>query len=328
MKIKSSLKFFIYKTLYACKIQSLLLKKIQQQHFLPILSLHHVSPVSNPFWPSLHPVIFDQLLGYLNKHFSIVLFHELEHPTPKPKLILSFDDGYYDFIEYAMPILKKHGLRANQNIIPSQVLAEKPLWNIALYDFLNAAPASLIQKIHFPGFDAKQHQTLDKTQLGLKLSRALKNRPHTEREVIFNALEQNIFSQVKDYPRTRMINFQEIHQILAEQHEIGAHSYSHHSMEFESMEDFIQDFEQCRQFFKKQGLPELNTYAFPNGSYRSEQIDYLKANNIKYILLVEDHYAQRFNATYYRFNIAATTYEEAVFQALGIKHYLESKKKA
>ncbi len=325
MKLKTILKSIVYRAYYLGRYHNILYSRIKKNDFIPILSLHKISPERNSFWQPLHPSIFEKLIIHLKKQFEIVTLHELEQVVcKKPKLVLSFDDGYYDFIEYAMPILKKHQIKANLNIIPSQLMGEKALWNIAIYDFLNAAPVLLLKEIKFLNFDAKKlvRSHLNKTQFGLLISKTLKNLPSSERDPVIKHLEENFFSKLSNYPKTRMIRLNEIDSVISE-HEIGVHSYSHNSMEFETMEYFIDDFKKCQEFFIKNHFPLLDIYAFPNGSYRPEHISYLKKNNIDYILLVDNEYASC--SPYSRLNIAAYSQYEALFQALGIKSKMKVK---
>lgn len=309
-----------YRLAYFAQLQRFFLTYIRHREYMPILSLHSISPLPNPFWPPLKPKIFHDLLSYLKKNFLITTFHEYEHiDSHKPKLILSFDDGYYDFIEYAMPLLKKHHVRVNHNIIPSQLNGEKPLWNIALYDFLKAAPISLIKEISIAGIDVRHidNHLSSKIKLGLQISRVLKSLNIHEREKITTLLERHFFSRIDDYPKTRMIRLHEMNDIITE-HEVGAHSYSHNSMGNESMPYFEDDFDRCRNFFAKHQFPTLDIYAFPNGCGNQAQVEYLRKNNVKYILLVQDQYAKN-HSPYYRFNIGAFNRYEAIFQSLGIK---------
>ena len=325
--LKKALKSLGYRLCYGGKYDKRLLDHIKRNNLISILSFHQVSPSGNTFWPPLRPKVFDELLKYLKKHFEIVTLHELNLTTSKkPKLVLSFDDGYYDFIEYAMPILRKYGIRANQNVIPSQLLGEKPLWNIRLYDFLSAAPATLIREIHFPGFNASKiiKGSLSKLKFGLCISKALKFLSAEERSAIMKDLEENLFTKLDYYPITRMLRLNEMSEVLAE-HEVGVHSYSHDTMEKESMLRFSEDFKKCKDFFQKNNFPEMDIYAFPNGSYREEQITYLKENGVQYVLLSGDQYARPYQSPYHRFNIAGFSQFEAIFQALGIKHYLRNK---
>lgn len=299
-----------------------LLEKIRRERLVTVLNLHQVSPHENPFWSPLKPEIFDDLLLFLKENFEVVRFGEIHSAkSEKPLAVLSFDDGYYNFYEFAAPLLKKHALRANMNIIPSCVETGEPMWNIKLYDFLNSAPKTLIDEIDLPGFDHRLtgENSAAKVRYGLKISRFLKNRPRAEREELWQGIENLIDDS--DSPQTRMMNREEIREI-AETHEIGVHSFSHESMEFETDAFFESDFEKCRDYFEnKLGLP-LEIYAFPNGSYRAGQIEALREKGIRHILLVGEDYARRGADVFSRFTIYGASRIETRFQALGINKKL------
>jgi peptidoglycan/xylan/chitin deacetylase (PgdA/CDA1 family) len=299
-----------------------LLEKIRRERLVTVLNLHQVSPHENPFWSPLKPEIFEDLLFFLKENFEVSLFGEIpETKSEQPSAVLSFDDGYYNFYEYAAPLLKKYGLRANMNIIPSCVETGEPMWNIRLYDFLNSAPKKLIDEINLPGFEYRLtgENFAAKVQYGLKISRFLKNRPRLEREALWRPIEDLI--KTSDFRQTRMMNREEIREI-ADVHEIGVHSFSHESMEFETDAFFEDDFEKCADYFKnKLGLP-LETYAFPNGSYRDAQIAVLRARGIKHILLVGEDYAAKGETVFPRFTIYGSSKLETRFQALGFNKKL------
>ena len=294
-----------------------LLEKIRREDLLVVLNLHQVSPQQNPFWSPLHPQIFEDLLVFLKEIFEVVLFRDLQSAgSKKPKAILSFDDGYYNFIEYAAPLLEKHELRANMNVIPSCVESGEPMWNIKLYDFLNSAPKSLIDEINLPGFDyrLKDESYAGKVQYGLKISRFLKNRPRREREEFWGEIESAM--RKAEFRLTRMMNAEEIRQI-AGIHEIGVHSFSHESMEFEENGFFEDDLQKCLKYFDEKLALPLDIYAFPNGSFRPEQIEILRGYGIKYKLLVGEDYAKAGTDVFPRLTIYGSAKLENRFQALG-----------
>lgn len=294
-----------------------ILEEIRQNNYIVVLNLHQVSPHQNPFWGPLHPKIFDGLLSFLKRRFDVILFRELNQiESEKPLAILSFDDGYYNFVEYALPILEKHELRANMNIIPRCVESGEPMWNLKLYDFLNVAPKQLIDEIRLPGFtlSLRGESFTHKVKFGLEISRFLKNRSRAEREELWNGIEK--LMQKCDFPLTRMMNREEVKEIAKNQ-EIGVHSFSHESMGFEENSFFEEDLQKCLDYFGKKIQIPLETYAFPNGSYRTEQIEILRNKGIKHILLVDEDYARPNNNVFPRFTIYGSSTLEANFQGLG-----------
>src|SRR5688572_4084889 len=86
------------------------LRSLRAANALTILNLHRVGPPDDSTYPPLPPHLFDHLLGFVTRHFDVVTFGSLsESPMgQRPKLILSFDDGYADFATFAAPLLEKH----------------------------------------------------------------------------------------------------------------------------------------------------------------------------------------------------------------------------
>ena len=257
-----------------------------------VLNFHRVSVDMNPFWPAMQPSVFEEFTAYLSKHFHVCLLAELgEIKTEKPLAVLSFDDGYYDFVEYALPIISKYGMSANLNIIPECAESGRPIWNVRLYDLLRESDVELINRIQLPGFDVRLRDNDLRTKLryGLAISRFLKNRPRREREELWTHIEPLFNGEPKI--RTRMLTTDEIRQ-LPSCVELGVHSYSHESMGYESDDFFTADFEKCESYFLNSLNLPVSIYAFPNGSYKPSQVDLLRSRGVKHILLVDEEFAE------------------------------------
>lgn len=287
-----------------------------------MLNLHRVSPEPNDFYPPLHPRLLEQLVVFLARHFWLPTFGDdvWARVQDRPVAILSFDDGFHDFVEYAVPILEEHNIRANLNVIVGSVITGERPWTQQLNDFLWAAPRSLLEGIRLPGFGRRltSDAAEERARYGAALSRFLKERSRESRAPLWGQLE-SIMRQADVVEPTRMMNLDEVREVAA-RHEVGAHSYEHESMEYESMAYFEEDLRRCRESFERMLGRPLSVYAFPNGSYREEHIDRLRADpRIRAILLVGDRFARPAGPVYPRFNVSARTLGELRLEALGLK---------
>ena len=96
-----------------------LLRRIQREGLTLLLNLHRISPEPNDFYPPLHPRDFEALVRFFLGQLHITTLAGLAALKPhEPAVVFSFDDGFLDFVEYAMPILAKYNIVANLNIIP------------------------------------------------------------------------------------------------------------------------------------------------------------------------------------------------------------------
>jgi peptidoglycan/xylan/chitin deacetylase (PgdA/CDA1 family) len=93
---------------------------------------------------------FDRQVACLKSHFTVVGIDELcayatGTPLPPNPVAITFDDGYLDGYEYALPILARHGCKAIF-FVPTRFITERRMywWDRAAY-FLKATTES---KIH------------------------------------------------------------------------------------------------------------------------------------------------------------------------------------
>jgi peptidoglycan/xylan/chitin deacetylase (PgdA/CDA1 family) len=295
-----------------------LYRRIRRARPLVVLNPHQVRPEPNPFWSPLHPRLFEELLRFVSGRFFVTTFANAhQNDTDRPSLILSFDDGYHDYLEHAVPLLEKFGLPSNQNVIGDCVVTGRAPAIVRVCDFLNQAPRSLIDELELPGFGRRLGGEGDRerTVYGLALCAFLKSRPRAEAAPLWEIVEAHM-RRLDRFRPSRMMTAGEIRQVV-DRHEIGAHSYSHDSMEYETLATFGEDFERCAAVFRDQLSLPLTIYAFPNGSYRPCQVEWLRSRGVEHVLLVGDDYARTGERTYRRFNYYASSTGEARFRALG-----------
>lgn len=301
------------------RFEERLLDGIRKARHVVVLNLHRVSPARNDFYPPLHPEQLDRLVGFLKDRFVLTTFGGLaDVPPGAPAAILSFDDGFHDFVEHAMPVLARHGVRANQNVIASSVLTGKPPWTQRLNDGLAAAPVSLLREIQLPGWTLRPpgDDPRARARYGAALGAYLLERDHTERRPLLASLDAVLGRT--DTTATRMMDARDVRE-AAESHEIGIHSFAHDPMGVEEIGYFREDVERCDGFFRDTLGKPFDIYAFPNGSYRPEQIGLLERRGTKAILLVGDRYAARGRPVYPRFNIGAREPALIRLEALGFR---------
>lgn len=274
-----------------------------------ILNLHRVAPDDGSGYRPLAPELFNELLGFVSRRFHLATIAALEQPAPRdrPRMILSFDDGYRDFFTHAMPILARHELRVNHNLIPAAIeRGEAPL-NVVAQDFLGRAPIELVRRLDVPGFD----RPITRNGSGA-LSRFIKYKPHTERQALATYLWPQ-FRAWAEFVPTPVMTLDEA-RAVAEHHEIGAHSFHHDSMESESDDHLRADVRACRAWFKRHMALDPVIYAFPNGSCRPEQIAIAHEEGMRHVLLVGERFVDR---EAYRFTFDARGRAEMRFKASG-----------
>ena len=299
-----------------------LLEKIRADGALVILNLHKVSPQKNPYYPALNPKHFETLLQFVTRHFDIVTFGDLQgyvRTSEKTPLILSFDDGFHDFLDYAAPLLDRYGVRANLNIIPECVESGLPVWDVLLGDFLLSVDPVLLNELNMPGFSMKPNRN-SPTAYALALTSYLKKYPRKRRREYWKEIKR-LMERTEMTP-TPMLNRNEV-KSLATVHEIGVHSFSHESMGLENEEFFRKDFQRCVDYFQNVLHLPMEIYAFPNGSYREEQIDFLLREGVEHVLLVNETFSSPSVRVHQRFTFYGDSTAEIELRSLGWQRNIE-----
>lgn len=108
---------------------------------LTVLIFHRVQPQPDPLFPEeMHAARFDALLGWMKSWFQVLPLDEAarrlaEGSLPARAAVLTFDDGYADNHEVALPLLQRHGLPCTF-FIATSFLDGGRMWNDTLIESL------------------------------------------------------------------------------------------------------------------------------------------------------------------------------------------------
>jgi hypothetical protein len=104
--------------------------------YVPILMYHHVKNCDDSCDDiekglSVSPEDFDAQMKYLSDNgYETINLSDLFYKSDKKQVVLTFDDGYTDNIDEAMPILNKYGFKATLFIITEMVGTDRYMsWN-------------------------------------------------------------------------------------------------------------------------------------------------------------------------------------------------------
>lgn len=167
---------------------------LSKKESIRILMYHQVLPRSIAYKNDLIVTVenLDEQLIYIKKKFKTVFFKDLETSRSiENKIILTFDDGYYNNLQYLLPLLEKHQLKATI-FIPTEFIQndldaeEKVYMN---FDEIRSLPPNLVEiALHSHTHKIFSQLTLSEAEADL-----LKN---------IETLEQNqiSFTKVLAYP--------------------------------------------------------------------------------------------------------------------------------
>jgi len=291
------------------------LRDIERSQHVTIVCFHSVGKESNPCNPSLSIDLFSKLLLFIKRNYQVITFRDLDDigSFNKPYLILTFDDGYEDFLNFVVPQLDEKNFKANLNVIPWCIQTGKPPLNVLAQDFVGQAPSELIHKLEIPGYKGANFKG-KRLEFGLLISSFLKNLPIEDQLMMYENLESQFLSFDEFKPIT-MLDSKQIGQI-SNLIELGAHSYHHASMTSETAGYFKKDLELCKTYFADELNSDVEIYAFPNGYYSESHLDIGLDYGFKHLLLTETNFSNVSSIVHPRLSMYGNTIGELVARML------------
>lgn len=167
---------------------------LSKKESIRILMYHQVLPRSIAYKNDLIVIVenLDEQLIYIKNNFKTVFFKDLETSRSiENKIILTFDDGYYNNLQYLLPLLEKHQLKATifipTEFIQNDLNAEEKVY--MNFDEIRSLPPNLVEiALH-----SHSHKNFSQLTLSEAEADLLKN---------IETLEQNqiSFTKVLAYP--------------------------------------------------------------------------------------------------------------------------------
>ena len=219
---------------------------------------------------------FERGLSYLTNNFNILPLSEavnkLRNGTlPSRAACITFDDGYADNAEIALPILQKHGVTATF-FIASGFLDGGRMWNDTVIESVRRAKGDTLD-LNAIGLGNHAIATLEQRRETLNLLiDKLKYLPHGARASQVDKLSTIIAA---DLPDNLMMTSAQVRQLHDAGMEIGGHTLTHPILA--SIDDAAARTEIAEGKAKLEAIIDtpLRLFAYPNGKPGK---DYLSAH--------------------------------------------------
>lgn len=243
-----------------------------------IVNFHGVRDSDNEVFNNRHlkKDDFEKTIKYLSNRYKIVSLTEIfeifrSGKKPDRKTIaLTFDDGYKNNFEIALPILKKYNAPATFYLISKGLVNENFLVWPDIVDLVKKTASNDISvngvTFRFPTFVNEESK--------MELLNYLKTCGAETEKLVLDLYSR--FPQVKQkvlsHPELLMvINGEELRKYINEPLiEYGSHSHTHFNMEFLNDDVAKNELAQSKEIIEKIIDKKVISFAYPDGSYTKE----------------------------------------------------------
>jgi peptidoglycan/xylan/chitin deacetylase (PgdA/CDA1 family) len=250
---------------------------------LSILIFHSVWPQADPLRPgSITAQDFDQLMGFVAETFNVLPLAEaverlVSGRLPPRSLCITFDDGYADNHDVALPILKQWNLSATF-FVATAFLDGGRMWNDAVIEALRVAPGPELNLDHLDlGVHAvsswqERREAVDRLLLTLKYLPASKR---TQRVTELVAAAGG-----GSDGRLLMMTSAQVRELHNSGMEIGGHTVNHPILFGMSPAQARDEILQGRETLEEWVAAPIRLFAYPNGKpdrdYAREHVEIVR----------------------------------------------------
>jgi peptidoglycan/xylan/chitin deacetylase (PgdA/CDA1 family) len=237
---------------------------------LSILIFHRVLPEVDPLFPQeMDAQRFDVLCSWLSQWFNVLPLDEAVRrlkggSLPKRALAITFDDGYADNHDVAMPVLKKHGLCATF-FIATGFLDGGRMWNDTVIESVRLTKLHTLplQQLGVSGLaEMAVHSVADKQEVITQVIRAIKYLPVPQRL----ALTQELATLAQVTPPTNlMMTSAQVRAMRRAGMQIGAHTVSHPILAKLTDEQAREEIQRGKHQLEDLLDEPITLFAYPNG---------------------------------------------------------------
>jgi peptidoglycan/xylan/chitin deacetylase (PgdA/CDA1 family) len=235
---------------------------------LQILIFHRVLAQPDPLFPGeMDAPRFDRLAGLLARSFRVMTLaaaarHLAAATLPPRALVITFDDGYADNAELALPILKRHGL-VGSFFVSTGFLDGGRMWNDTVIEAFRRSTIESID-LGFVGLGRLPLTTLDKRRAAIRqVLPKVKYMGLAEREQTLGSLRAAL--RPTALPDDLMMRSAQVRTLAEAGMEIGAHTVNHPILSAIPLPEAEAEIARGRSRLAELTGAPIEVLAYPNG---------------------------------------------------------------
>jgi len=237
---------------------------------LSTLILHRVLPRADELFPGeVDAERFDTICGWVRQWFNVLPLAEatqrmFDRSLPARAMAITFDDGYADNHDVAMPILRRHGLTATF-FIATGYLDGGRMWNDTVIESVRGAAGPMLD---LTGLNLGQLGALDISSVPAKRSAidtiiAATKYMHAEQRT--QCVEQIASRARVALPTHLMMSTQQVRAMRDGGMQVGAHTVTHPILARLEDKAAMQEMRGSRQHLEEILRAPVSLFAYPNG---------------------------------------------------------------
>ena len=259
---KGCLKFFLFRILSSIGLWRQWIKPCNGPQ---VLMYHRVTRDEKV--PGITPETFEKHLQLLNKYYQVVDIDTALTTAKletKAKIVLTFDDGYYDFYTQAWPLLKKYNFPASIYITTDFIDGDMWMWPDKVREILSKSSLDSITLANIGELALSAERYEDNWH---RISDYCLPMLESERSGYIDDLAQLFGVELPKKPPQRFsgLTWTQLLEMQEAGLNIGSHTLSHPILTRISQEHLEQELAQSKQVIEEKLATTVKGICYPNG---------------------------------------------------------------
>ena len=275
---------------------------------ITIVTFHRVGdPESENGLPTLYvtPDTFGKTIQYLRKHYTVISLTECleklenKEALPPNPLIITFDDGYRDCYQNAFPLLNKYRMPFTMFVPVNIFNGGVDFWWDRLYRSLikitdehintaiNTFESRYPEQVKLSPIVRKYRN--DRREMVIQIINAIGSLPGEIRQEFVDTVSNDNYREVADLSAyRRVINLDEIKEMIANGAEVGSHTKSHCFLDTVPKQVAEKEIVESKKALEALLDTPVQHFAYPAGRWTPEIREIVKKAAYRSACIVED----------------------------------------
>lgn len=283
-------------------------RKIAAEGGVIVLTFHRVLPEREYSQThSQHGLLvrdktFEALANYIEKSFQAVSLDNVgsfgNSDKRKPRIAFTFDDGWKDNVQYAVPIARKHQIPITLFVCTAKVNLETPFWPERVSVFLKILKAQrngiqaletfLVQEFKDAALAVLPLEDVESRDRLIELLKSV--RSHDREEIVhkmFNLIGESMRIE-SDCELDATLNWSDIEMLRESGVTIGSHTKSHIVLTSVKQSEAMQEVVQSKSEIERRLKTDCKYFAYPNGDWSPETAEVVRMAGYKFAFINEE----------------------------------------
>ncbi|MBT0662721.1 polysaccharide deacetylase family protein [Geobacter pelophilus] len=243
------------------------------QDYPKIFLYHRFCEPGSTIWGGISQDEFEWHIERVTEKYEVICFAEFllrkqRQASTRNCAIITVDDGYRDFYQYAYPVLKKSSVPATLFVTSDFIQQRIWLWPDKLKYIVQQLQSGRYSfEFNHDCFEINTLDNASRLASWMRLSNTCIRLPLTKREMLIKSLSESMGIEVPRFPSKdyEACNWNELREMQMNRIEIGSHTLTHPVLSMIPVDEMLKELNDSKVEIEQMLNGQVSTFCYPHG---------------------------------------------------------------